>query len=121
MGMWQNDQRNGEGVVVTVDGVYYEGKFVQNKLAVSFELAINTKNMKLFYFGFPSVFIDELFFQFLMFEMRFTIFLFLSLLLSTLPAPFISESCIEKKINLNFYFHTSWCFKRFYEGLDKTF
>ena len=24
----------------------------------------------------------------------------------------------EKKINLNFYFHTSlWCLKRFYEGL----
>ena len=31
----------------------------------------------------------------------------------------------EKKINLNFYFHTSlWCFKRFYKGLKgvhKTF
>ena len=33
----------------------------------------------------------------------------------TLPALFISESCI--KINVNFYFHASlWCFKRFYEG-----
>ena len=30
----------------------------------------------------------------------------------------ISESCIEIKIMLNFYFHTSlWCLKRFYEGL----
>ena len=39
----------------------------------------------------------------------------------TLPAPFISESCIEIKINLNFYFHTSlWCLKRFYEGVHKT-
>ena len=32
--------------------------------------------------------------------------------------PYISESCIEIKIKLNFYFHTSlWCHKRFYEGL----
>jgi len=35
MGMWSNDQRQGFGVVVTVDGVYYEGKFFQNRLAVS--------------------------------------------------------------------------------------
>ena len=40
----------------------------------------------------------------------------------TLKDPFISESCIEIKIKLNFYFHTSlWCLKRFYEGLYKTF
>ena len=43
----------------------------------------------------------------------------------TLKDPFISESCIEIKIKLNFYFHTSlWCLKRFYEGLKglhKTF
>ena len=42
-----------------------------------------------------------------------------------LPVPCISESCIEIKIKLNFYFHTSlWCLKRFYEGLKglhKTF
>ena len=31
------------------------------------------------------------------------------------------KSCIEIKINLNFYFHTSlWCLKRFYEGLKKS-
>lgn len=35
MGMWSNDQRQGYGVVVTVDGVYYEGKFFLNRLAVS--------------------------------------------------------------------------------------
>ena len=30
----------------------------------------------------------------------------------------ISESCIEIRFNLNFYFHTSlWCLKRFCEGL----
>ena len=35
----------------------------------------------------------------------------------TLKDLFISESCIEIKIELNFYFHTSlWCLKRFYEG-----
>ena len=36
MGMWSNDQRNGYGVVVTVDGVYYEGNFFQNRLVVSY-------------------------------------------------------------------------------------
>ena len=36
----------------------------------------------------------------------------------TLNVPCISESCIEIKINLNFYFHTPlWCLKRFYKGL----
>ena len=32
---------------------------------------------------------------------------------------YILESYIEIKINLNFYFRTSfWCLKRFYEGLN---
>ena len=35
----------------------------------------------------------------------------------TLPVLCNSESCIEIKINLNFYFHTLWCLKSFYEGL----
>ena len=36
----------------------------------------------------------------------------------TLNVTCISESCIEIKIKVNFYFHTSsWCLKRFYEGL----
>ena len=43
----------------------------------------------------------------------------------TLTVPCISESCIEIKIKLNCYFHTSlWCLKRYYEdlyGLHKTF
>ena len=35
-----------------------------------------------------------------------------------LNVPCISESCIEIKIKLNFYFYTSlWCLKRFYESL----
>ena len=38
--------------------------------------------------------------------------------LATLPAPCISETCTNIKINLNFYFHTFlWCFKRFYEWI----
>ena len=36
----------------------------------------------------------------------------------TLQEPFISQSCIEIKIELNFYFPTSlWCLKRFCEVL----
>ena len=36
----------------------------------------------------------------------------------TLKDPIISESCIEIKIELSFYFDTSlWCLKRFYEGI----
>ena len=35
-----------------------------------------------------------------------------------LPAPCISENCIEIKIKLNFYLYTSlWCLERFYEDL----
>ena len=40
----------------------------------------------------------------------------------TLKVPCISESCIEIKIKLDFYFHTSfWCIKRFYESTIKPF
>ena len=35
----------------------------------------------------------------------------------TLKVLCIFESCIEIKIKLNFYFHTLWCHRRFYEGL----
>ena len=43
------------------------------------------------------------------------------IMILTLPVPVPDE---EKKISLNFYFHTSlWCLKRFYGGLEdlKTF
>ena len=44
---------------------------------------------------------------------------------SSISIPWISESCIKIKINVDFYFHTSlWCLERFYEGLQglhKTF
>ena len=40
----------------------------------------------------------------------------------TLKDPIISESCIEIKIELSFYFDTSlWCLKRFYEGIKVFF
>ncbi|KAG0724053.1 Alsin [Chionoecetes opilio] len=32
LGMWQNNVRHGPGMVVTMNGVYYEGNFHQNKL-----------------------------------------------------------------------------------------
>ena len=35
MGMWQDDCRHGKGIVVTLDGMYFEGNFVHNKLSVS--------------------------------------------------------------------------------------
>ena len=45
-----------------------------------------------------------------------TVEIFWKILMLTLPALCISESCIKIQINLNFYFHTSlWCLKRFYE------
>ncbi|XP_052825972.1 alsin isoform X1 [Octopus bimaculoides] len=33
MGMWQDDQKHGGGIVVTLDGMYFEGNFVQGKLS----------------------------------------------------------------------------------------
>lgn len=35
MGMWQDDVCQGNGVVVTQFGLYYEGNFHLNKMAVS--------------------------------------------------------------------------------------
>jgi amyotrophic lateral sclerosis 2 protein len=35
MGMWLDDNRQGSGIVVTLDGMYFEGNFQQNKLSVS--------------------------------------------------------------------------------------
>ena len=34
MGMWDNGYRQGSGIIVTVEGIYNEGIFVQNKLTV---------------------------------------------------------------------------------------
>jgi len=34
MGMWQDDNRHGNGVIVTVDGLYFEGNFVSGKITV---------------------------------------------------------------------------------------
>jgi hypothetical protein len=35
MGMWDNDVRSGNGLIVTLDGIYNEGRFSLNKLMVS--------------------------------------------------------------------------------------
>lgn len=37
MGMWQDNQRHGCGVVVTQFGLYYEGAFKDNKMMVTHE------------------------------------------------------------------------------------
>lgn len=37
MGMWQDHLRQGNGVVVTQFGLYYEGAFKDNKMMVSSE------------------------------------------------------------------------------------
>lgn len=34
MGMWENDCRHGSGVVVTLEGLYIQGIFLQNKMMV---------------------------------------------------------------------------------------
>ncbi|XP_076313442.1 amyotrophic lateral sclerosis 2 [Tachypleus tridentatus] len=33
MGMWHEDFRHGKGLVVTIDGIYYEGTFISDKLS----------------------------------------------------------------------------------------
>lgn len=35
MGMWQDDCRHGNGIIVTIDGMYFEGTFTQNKMTGS--------------------------------------------------------------------------------------
>lgn len=34
MGVWQDDQKQGNGVIVTQFGLYYEGAFSNNKMMV---------------------------------------------------------------------------------------
>lgn len=34
MGLWQDDSRHGNGVIVTLDGLYFEGNFVSGKSTV---------------------------------------------------------------------------------------
>lgn len=40
MGMWQDDLCQGNGVVVTQFGLYYEGAFSTNKMMVSWTLTL---------------------------------------------------------------------------------
>ena len=49
MGLWQDDVRQGSGIVVTLDGMYFEGNFTNDKLTVSrkavYKLLILVNNM----------------------------------------------------------------------------
>ena len=40
IGMWQDNCRHGNAIMVTLDGMYFEGQFVQNKMMVSVNFAI---------------------------------------------------------------------------------
>ncbi|XP_059158810.1 alsin-like [Physella acuta] len=44
MGLWVEDYRHGNGVMVTLDGMYFEGNFVQSKMT-GFGLMISDDNM----------------------------------------------------------------------------
>ena len=35
MGQWQDDCRHGSGIIVTLEGMYFEGSFTNNKITVS--------------------------------------------------------------------------------------
>lgn len=35
MGIWANDARNGEGIVITLDGIFLAGSFNNDRLVVS--------------------------------------------------------------------------------------
>ena len=37
MGMWVEDHRHGNGIMVTLDGMYFEGNFFIDKLTVGTE------------------------------------------------------------------------------------
>ena len=47
MGMWTDDNRHGNGIIVTLDGLYFEGNFVNGKIAVS----VNFVEVSLFLCG----------------------------------------------------------------------
>ena len=34
MGLWLDNNRHGNGIIVTIDGLYFEGTFVQNNILV---------------------------------------------------------------------------------------
>lgn len=40
LGNWLNNMKNGNGLMVTQEGIYYEGVFVQDVLTVRVELPI---------------------------------------------------------------------------------
>jgi hypothetical protein len=36
MGLWQDDNRHGNGIIVSLDGIYFEGNFIHGKISVTF-------------------------------------------------------------------------------------
>lgn len=49
MGMWLDDSRHGSGIIVTLDGLYFEGNFSYGKMTVSltfiFQKSLSVKKM----------------------------------------------------------------------------
>ena len=44
MGLWQDDARHGNGVIVSLDGMYFEGNFTQNKMTVNRPISCDNLN-----------------------------------------------------------------------------
>lgn len=44
LGCWSNNMKNGCGLIVTLDGIYYEGLFMQDILTVSIVHFVPKKN-----------------------------------------------------------------------------
>lgn len=42
LGSWSNNMKHGCGLIVTLDGIYYEGVFVQDVLTVIYNFLDNT-------------------------------------------------------------------------------
>jgi len=45
MGMWLDDSRHGNGIIVTLDGLYFEGNFAYGKMTVGFCLIYLLSNL----------------------------------------------------------------------------
>ena len=41
MGLWYDDMKHGKGIVVTLDGMYFEGNFDKDNLMVGWFIVLN--------------------------------------------------------------------------------
>ena len=48
MGMWVEDHRHGNGIMVTLDGMYFEGSFYIDKLTVSSLFCLSDESVFLY-------------------------------------------------------------------------